>query len=173
MQKLCITALMLLTLAGCSSTVTPPPPHATTADTARAITAPPGLWYAEKEEPDQFKYHVYVLFLDEHRFQWWRTKEDQATVLKRMDYYVNEHPGSQEKTLFTRTGNQLTGERRIVTPQSADMRANTFVQTFHGRFEGDRLELTHENFTIYNDVMPAPTAVFTWSLKRLGPEPGK
>ncbi|RMP79094.1 hypothetical protein ALP83_03274 [Pseudomonas syringae pv. actinidiae] len=154
-------AILILALTGCGTTTT--------------TSAPPGLWYAEREVPDQFHYSVYVLFQDDAHFQWWRTREDMETVLKRIDYYKHEHPGWDHPTAYSRQGNELTGERKFVTPASASMLANTFIQKFSGRFDGDTLELTIKSYTIMSvemgadDMMPPPTTVIKWPLKRLGP----
>ncbi|WP_140665667.1 hypothetical protein [Pseudomonas arsenicoxydans] len=152
-----IVALLLLALVGCT--------------TVTSDRVPDGLWYAKSEEPDQFHYHVYVLFLDDSHFTWWRTKETYDVVMKRWAYYTHDHPGVKILTNYTREGDQLTGERRISDKGGPSMKANTFIQTFTGRFNGDALDMTVEAHTTYDDGPPSPTVVVRWPLRHLSHPP--
>lgn len=85
--------------------------------TAPAVPVPNGLWYADNEDPVS-RYHVYVYFKDASRFIWWRTTEAQAVVFKRWGYYTHDHPGVDNPVIFTRTGDSLKGEQRLVNKNS-------------------------------------------------------
>lgn len=159
MRPVFIVALLLLTLVGCS--------------TENIDRVPEGLWYAKSEEPDDFHYHVYVLFLDEGHFTWWRTNESYEMVMRRWAYYTHDHPGVRILSSYTRDGDKLTGVRRIVTAGTPSMRANTFTQTFTGRFAGDSLDLTVESNTIYDNLPPTPTEIVRWPLRHLSLPPAE
>lgn len=157
MRKMYVVLLLLLALIGCS--------------TVNSDRVPDALWYAKSEEPDQFHYHVYVLFIDDSHFTWWRTKEPYEVVMKRWTYYTQDHPGVKVHTNYSRDGDQLTGLRSIVTRGTPSVKANTFIQTFTGRFAGDALDLTVEANTTYVDATPTSPEVVRWSLRRLARPP--
>ena len=159
MRTMYMVGLMLLTLVGCT--------------TVNNDRVPDGLWYAKSEEPDDFHYQVYVLFLDDNHFTWWRTKEPYELVMKRWDYYTHEHPGVRILTSYTREGDELTGVRRIVSAGTPSMKANSFTQTFTGHFTGDALDLSVESNTTYDDATPTAPGTVRWALKRLRQAPGK
>lgn len=150
MKLMLFTAFILLALTACSTTPPPPPP--------------PGLWYAERELPDDFRYHVYVHFRDDGTFQYWRTKEDQETVLRKMHYYLNEHPGWDIPTPYTRDGDRIEGKRTIARDRY------TSIQAFTGQFSDNSLDMTITSYWITKETgpNPPPTTKYQWKLKRLG-----
>jgi hypothetical protein len=159
MRRAGVVAFLLVALVGCSG--------------AKSDRVPEGLWYAQSEEPDAFHYHVYVLFLDESHFTWWRTNESYETVMKRWAYYTHDHPGVRILSSYARDGDKLTGVRRIVTTGTPSVRANTFPQTFTGRFTGDALNLTVETMTTYENGPLIPTEIVRWPLRHLNLPPSQ
>jgi hypothetical protein len=103
------------------------------------------LFYAQQEEPNQFGYHVYLLFVDTRHFTWWRTKEPHESVLFRMDYYLNEHPGTNELTSFTMNGSMLEGRRLRFSRGIPSMVDYDWAQVFRGNFEDDNLTVQLED----------------------------
>ena len=159
MKKLLLSLFMGLLLSGCA--------------TAPSYRVPDGLWYAESEEPDQFHYHVYVLFLDDSHLTWWRTKESHDMVMKRWAYYTHDHPGVKILTSYTREGDQLIGERRYINKGSPGLKGFTSIQTFTGRINGDTLDMKVEDNTINADGSSWPPVMVSWSLKHLVHPPGE
>ncbi|MBC3375768.1 hypothetical protein HU762_17600 [Pseudomonas sp. SWRI92] len=150
--------LLLVALTGCS--------------TAPSDRVPDGLWYAESEIPDQFHYHVYVLFLDDSHFTWWRVDEAPDTVIKRLAHYTNDHPGVKILTSYTREGDRITGERRFIHEGTPSLKGFTSVQIFTGHFSGDTLEMKVEGNMIYDDGRSFPAQIIRWPLKRLSDSAG-
>lgn len=137
--------------------------------TAPAVPVPNGLWYADNEDPVS-RYHVYVYFKDASRFIWWRTTEAQAVVFKRWGYYTHDHPGVDNPVIFTRTGDSLKGERRLVNKNSEGVLQLTTIQTFTGHFSGDGLEMEQTGNSVWADGTPVPLETVRWSMKRLSPQ---
>lgn len=137
--------------------------------TAPAVPVPNGLWYADNEDPVS-RYHVYVYFKDASRFIWWRTTEAQAVVFNRWGYYTNDHPGVDNPVIFTRTGDSLKGERRLVNKNSEGVLQLTTIQTFTGHFSGDNLEMEQTGNSVWADGTPVPLETVRWSMKRLSPQ---
>lgn len=110
------------------------------------------LYLATQEEPDnRFGYQVYLLFLDDDHFTWWRTKEARQVVLQRLNYYLNEHPGTGIYTKYKTQENRLTGSREIVTRGQKDIRDHVFVQNFKGIFEREQLIITMDEWYEHDD----------------------
>ncbi|KAA0983279.1 hypothetical protein [Pseudomonas sp. ANT_J28] len=159
MKKLLLSFFMGLLLSGCATTP--------------SYQVPDGLWYAEKEDPDHYRYHVYVYFKDESHFIWWRTKETQDVVMKRWAYYTHDHPGVDNPTIYTRQGDQLKGERRIVDRSSEGILQATTTQTFNGRFNGDELVMEFIDASVWASGNDAGRDVVRWSMKRLRSQSAK
>lgn len=139
MTRRFILMLLALVFSGCSSL----PPSEKKGQT---------LYLAAQEEPDsRFGYQVYLLFLDDKHFTWWRTKEEPQIVLQRLNYYLNEHPGTRIYTKYKSQDNRLTGRREIVTRGQKDIRDHIFVQSFKGIFEREQLIITMDQWHEYDD----------------------
>ncbi len=152
MRRLYFTILLLL-LVGCSVAPTRP--------------APPGLWYAEKETPQQGRHQVYLYFKDDGHFIWWRTKESQEVVMRRWHYYTNDHPGVSLPMAYTRKGNELKGERLLPDRDERGPFGFTTTQTMVGRFEGDKLDIEFVTDMVWISGNHAGTDVVRWSMKQL------
>ena len=139
MTRRFILVLLALVFSACSSL----PPSEKKGQT---------LYLATQEEPDnRFEYQVYLLFLDDKHFTWWRTKEEPQIVLQRLKYYLNEHPGTKIYTKYKTQENRLTGRREIVTRGQKDIRDHIFVQSFKGIFEREQLIITMDQWYEYYD----------------------
>jgi hypothetical protein len=134
-----ILVLLAFVLSACSSVPAPQ-------TKARA------LYLAKQEEPDnRYGYQVYLLFLDDVHFTWWRTKEETQVVLQRLDYYLNEHPGTRIYTKYKIQENRMTGRREFVTRGEKDIRDHVFVQSFDGIFKREQLTITMDAWYEHDD----------------------
>lgn len=147
-----ILVILALVVSACSSLPAPQ-------TKARA------LYLATQEEPDnQYGYQVYLLFLDDVHFTWWRTKEEIKVVIQKLDYYLNEHPGTRIYTKYKLQENRLTGRREIVTRGEKDIRDHIFVQSFDGVFAREQLTITMNEWYEHDDGNRTEPIGTTWKM---------
>lgn len=156
MRKVFIVAFLFLALTGCASW-----PFS---------RAPDNLWYAESETPNWFGYHVYVLFLDDSHFIWWRTPDAQNVVLNRLDYYKSGE-GAVQPTLYTRQGDQLKGELRRPWKGRNGETIFTMITNFDGSFSGELLDMEMVAKAHSPDGKVTNWNSLRWALKRMGHQP--
>ncbi|MDP1293736.1 hypothetical protein Q6296_28355, partial [Klebsiella variicola] len=81
-----------------------------------------------------------------------------------------DHPGVDNPVIFTRTGDSLKGERRLVNKNREGVLQLTTIQTINGHFSGDSLEMEQTGNSVWADGTPVPLETVRWSMKRLSPQ---
>jgi hypothetical protein len=132
------------------------------------VGMPSGLYFADHEEPDQFGYQVYLLFVDKDHFTWWRTDEPHAVVLGKLDYYLSEHPGTRDFTSFVMNGNRLNGLRKFEERgRPGGLPDLQYVQRFDGMFDGELLTMRMESGYVHPAASNKKPLTYHWRFKRI------
>ncbi len=166
MKKILVVLAVSFALCGC---VSPKQASVETCPDA-AASRMTGLYFADHEEPVNpynKKYKIYLMFIDDTHFTWWRTEEDPAQVIKRLDYYTHDHPGVTKYTTYTMTGNSISGIRKMHYEKQPNVRDYTFIQGYEGRFESCHLLIQQNEWYEYPDDKPSKTLSVQWKMVRV------
>lgn len=122
------------------------------------------IYYTKKEIPLESNpaYGVYLIFIDDTHFSWWRTNKSLEAVVPVISDYLDNHPGASEYTKYEIEGYNITGTRT----RNLDI-YGTSIQKYNGTINGNKLDLILTDSTIKKDGSKGKTYTYKWNLEKI------
>lgn len=128
------------------------------------------IYYAKKEIPDNFKYKVYLVFIDDSHFTLWKTSEDDlATVTSRIPFYFDpkNYPGTKDYVIFRKKGKKIFGQRSFVYKNRPYIRDHTTINKYSGLLTNKGMNMKFDQWSEYPDGTKSEVITTKWNFVKV------